>query len=546
MKIFSGFSLVIIFFVLFSLESFSVEKKDIQILNENLPSFMGASNAGKEFYLTFHPCWNDAASPNSSLRIYVSSMYKTTVKLEIPGLGITRTKEIIPNEVIEFPLLVSEGLLYDKGNGADPIPPKPEGVGIKRAIKITSDDPIVCYGMVRFQYTSDGYLAIPVNNWGKHYQVASYADPNTSGTQFLPSYTSIIAAYDNTEVTFKLGGSITAGALLQNNDTLRIGESIKRVLNAGDVWLIPGIGLLNDLTGSQITADKNIGVYSGNFCAYVPTHIAACDYIIEQEIPSDFWGKNYYVPTIYNRKKASIVKIFAKEPNTSISFNNVPLYNITALDGKEGTGYIETRASTDSIPTPVLINSDKEINVVLFNPGQQDDNVSSDPFQMNIVSDAQFQKDITFNTPGIRGGLGFRDNYISIIYKATPEGKIPDDIYYAEINNGQISWIKMNDYSSNPGTPFPYDLPDQNGRKHYCKTIRLPYDGVYKIKANEPFAALGYGFGDYDSYGYPLSGAMIDQTNGDILVPEVKMVDLGNGNYKGLINELGNPDGESF
>jgi hypothetical protein len=72
----------------------------------------------------------------------------------------------------------------------------------------------------------------------------------------------------------------------------------------------------------------------------------------------------------------------------------------------------------------------------------------------------------------------------------------------------------------------------------------LPYDGVYKIKADEPFSAHGYGFSAYDSYGYPLAGAMIDQTSNDNSAPEIKTVDLGNGNYEGQITELGYSDGK--
>jgi hypothetical protein len=519
MKHFPLLSLTIIFFVFLSSNAFSVENSDKEILNENLPLFMGASNAGKVFYMTFVPCWDDPGSPNNSIRIYVSSNYTTKVKLEIPGIGYNKTKDLEANQVIEFQLTSSEALVYTKGNGAYPIPPHPEEVGKGRAIIITADDPIICYGMVRFQYTSDGYLGIPVNNWGKNYQVASYCDPTNNTGQFLPSETSIVAAYDSTKVSFRLGGCESCMVQKENGDTLKMGESITRTLNAGDVWLLSGIGAYNDLTGSQISADKNVGVYSGNFCAYVPTHIAACDYIIEQEVPSDFWGKKYYVPTIINRKNFSVLKIFAREPNTQVFSDSIPMWTITEAGGILGIGHIETRAGTEPTPRPVIISSDKQINVVLYNPGQQDDNVPTDPFQMNIVSDEQFQKCITFNTPGIRGGFGFNDNFLNIIFKATPDGNIPDDMQIAEVNNGQVNWIAMNAYSSNPGEPFKFDKPDENGRKHFSKTIRLPYDGVFMIKADEPFSAHGYGYGNYDSYGYPVAGAMIDQTNGDTPVP---------------------------
>ena len=67
-------------------------------------------------------------------------------------------------------------------------------------------DPVICYGVTRFQYTSDGFLAYPVTSFGKTYTVASYVDPTNNTGQFLPSETGIVGAYDNTKVTFRMGG----------------------------------------------------------------------------------------------------------------------------------------------------------------------------------------------------------------------------------------------------------------------------------------------------------------------------------------------------
>lgn len=536
MKNFSRFSLIFLCFVLVTSNAFSVEKKDINILNENLPDFMGASNAGKEFYLTFHPSWEVSEGTNNFIRIYISSSFKTNVKLEIPGIKIIKNLETIPNGIIEIDLHPQEGQMYSAYENLTP--PLPENVWTGRAIKITADDPIVCYGVLRYQFTADGFLALPVHSWGKNYQVASYTDPTNSKKYFQPSYTSIMAAYDNTEVTFKLGGSTTAGVLLQNYDTLRIGQSIKRVLNTGDVWLIPGIGEYNDLTGSQISADKFIGVISGNFCAYIPTHIAGCDYIIEQENPIEFWGKNYYVPTIFGRINFPIIKMFAKEPKTQVYCDGVPMWTITTPGGYQGVGFIEARAGVEPTPRPVTINSDKAINVVLYNPGQQDDNRSSDPFQMNILPEEQYQKEVSFNTPGITGSFGFRDNYLNIILKSK-DGKIPDDMQIGTIVNDTVQWVKLKDYTSDSLVAFIHDVKDKDGYLHYSKTIKLSIDGVYKLKADKPFGVHGYGFGDYDSYGFQYSNAMIDQTSKDTLAPTISAENLGIGVYKGQVKDRG-------
>jgi hypothetical protein len=96
----------------------------VESFKGDIPKLLNSNNAGTLFWITFHPCWEDPG-PNNSLRIYVSSAVATTVTLEIPGLAIIRQKVTIPNDVIEFPLPVSEGQAYSKGNGGLPIRPQP-------------------------------------------------------------------------------------------------------------------------------------------------------------------------------------------------------------------------------------------------------------------------------------------------------------------------------------------------------------------------------------------------------------------------------------
>lgn len=500
-------------------------EKDLKYIKGNLPHLLESNNAGTLFYISFIPCWEETG-PSNAMRIYISSAVATKVTLEIPGLGLVREQTTIPNDVIQFVLAPQEALPYSKGNGGLPIPPQPEKIWEGRAVILKSDAPIIAYGVTRYQYTSDGYLAYPITSLGKTYQVASYADPTDNRFQFLPSYTSIAAVYDNTKVTFRLGGCESCRVPKEDGDTLKTGEVIRRTLNSGDVWLIPGIGPFNDLTGSKITASKPISVVSGNFCAYIPTDIAACDFIIEQELPENVWGSRYHVTPMFGRQRYGIIKVFAKKPYTQVNFNGVPTLNIITPGGIAQQGYFEYRAGVDvdKSPKPVVVSSNPNnpINVVQYNPGQQDDNVPSDPFQLQLSPTEQYQKEIVFNTPGIKGGFGFFVNYINIVYKATPNGTIPDDFQFAEVRDGSFNWVQLNSYSSNPGTKFVFDSADADGRYYYSKTIKLPYDGVYRLKSNEPFVAYAYGFGDYDSYGFPTSVATADLETPDTLAPYVE------------------------
>ncbi|MCO5250263.1 MAG: T9SS type A sorting domain-containing protein [Candidatus Kapabacteria bacterium] len=516
--------------ILLPLSSLRADESDI----DKLSLLLGASNAGTEFLMTFHPCW-ETQGPNNAIRIYVASLYKTKVTLSIPGFAITIVKETIPNDVIEFTLKPTEAQVYSK---SDFVAPQPSQVWEKRAIIITAEDPIICYGVTRFQYTSDGYMALPINVLGTDYQVASYADPTNNTGQFLPSYTSIVGAYDNTTVNFKLGGFETMRIIKENGDELKAGQSMTKMIHKGDVWLIAGVGQFNDLTGSNVNADKPVAVISGNFCAYIPTHIAACDYIIEQELPIYNWGKSYLVSPIAYRKKPALVKVFAAEANTNFSIDGIPAGKIHTAGGFKDKGYIETRIAMDT-PKPARISSNKAINVVQYNPGQMDDGVESDPFQMQIMPVEQFQTDVIFNTPGIKGGFGFNDNYINIVYLAKADGTIPDDLMFAEAKAEELNWIPVKNISPSQGTPFYGE--EKDGRQYYSKTLKLDHDGVYRMKADEPFAVYAYGYDWYDSYGFPASGRLIDMSSDDSLAPEIDYEMDENGNITGVVRDVTQP-----
>jgi hypothetical protein len=508
-----------------------------------LPSMLGTSNEGTLFYMTFHPTLEEGVVQGSGIRIYISSKYKATVTIEIAGIGVFKQRTTIPNDVIEFYLSPPEAQMYFKVYEF----PRPEGNWQGRAIKISSDAPIVCYGLARFQATSDGYMALPVSSYGKEYQVASA--PNAfggwGGGYELSSFTSIVGAYSNTRVTFTLGGCANCYALKEDGSYLYSGKTITRTLNEGDVWLIPGIDANSDLTGSKIKADKPVAVFSGNQCAQIPTDIKSCDYIIEQELPIFTWGKTYLVSPIFGRKKYSIVKIFAAEPDTEVSINGVPTYTIKTAGGVKDTGFVEVRANTivkgDESIKPVVISGNKPINVVQYNTGAFDDSTDASstpnaPFQMQVLPVEQFSNNIMFNTPGINGQYVFKHNYVNIVYKATAEGQIPDSLMWAEVVNKKLAWVKLSSISDDPGMKFEYDESD--GRYYYSKTIEIPNDGVYGIKADDPFAAYAYGFDFYDSYGFVYAGNFKDLTTDDELAPVVnyKFID---GKFTGSAIDVG-------
>ncbi len=479
--------------------------KDIAV--ESLPKLLGLSNMGREFYFSFIPCWESPAK--NDLKIYISSNVETMVTVEVEGKGYFKQQKTIPNGVIEFTLSPSIGQAYRKTQWE---PSEPDNVWRDAGVHVIADDPIICYGMTRYQYSSDGFLALPVNVLGKEYIVASYNDVSTNVGQYLPSYTAITAVYDKTKVYFTMGGtawSKTAGGLLP-------GQTSSWNLYEGDVLLISSLGQKADLTGSIIKASKPVAVVSGNYCAYVPTSCGCCDVIEEMEIPTNYWGTEYHVSPIVNRLKSSLIRVFAKEAKTKIYRDHVQIGFLRYSGGQQDDGWLEFRA-IEGTPKPVVISGDKPIGVTQYNTGQQDDNVVSDPFQMVLIPIEQYEREMVFNTPGIKGGFGFPYNYVNICYEAVSDS-VPDDLEFAQVTDGSFTWTKIKDMSPSPGSAFNKVM---GGKNYYSKTVSLPGDGVYRIRSNHPLQAYLYGLSLCDSYGFPASAALKDViTKVDTMPPE--------------------------
>ncbi len=462
------------------------------------------NNLGNEFWMSFPPCYEQGGNDNQ-LVLYVSSQVETNVKVEIPGRGVVKTQKTVPNDIIFFSLSPAEGQPFNKSpNQAAPSQDLYTGAGVH----VIADDPVVVYGVTRFQFTSDSFLAIPVNSLGTEYVVSAYADMSAMYPGFnLPSETTITAAYDDTKVFFTLGGN----ALTTTNNGMTEGKTRTYTLNKGDVVAISSVTSEGDVSGSYVRSTKPVAVVSGNQCANVPTIIRWCDYIVEMQQPMHAWSTAYHVPSFATRQHTPYVKVYAKKPGTVVWMDNTQFGIIQkGKGGSEGLGFIH-KPVADGEPTPHVIWSEDPIYVEVFNRGQEADNITSDPFQMTMTPSDQYQKEIVFNTPGV-AQLQFAKNWANIVYELDENGVVPDDLEMAVVSGGEFTWSRIKDtYGSTPGYVFVKEI---DGKKYAMKSIELPDPaGVYKIRADKPIACYINGAQDYDTYGHPASIALRDLEN---------------------------------
>jgi hypothetical protein len=490
---------------------------------------------GTEFWFSFPPNWIQSGNDNSNtLKIYVACEVSVPCTLEIPGLGITQIKMTKAGDVIEFTLRPEEGQPYIRADGRGTALSEEQvyNAGKGRGIHVFAEVPITVSTVSRITYTTDSFIALPVSSLGTEYIVASFKDVTARfPNQHLPSQTVIVAAHDSTVVKFTLGGSPgtkTVGGMVR-------GESKSfYLLKKGDLVMFsngssPDGQAIDpmDLSGSKIESDKPVAVISGNQCAYVPYTVACCcDFMMEMELPTNTWGTKYHVPYFPKRKKNAQMKIFAKNPQTSIyrEGSNTLFHKLTTGGGYEGSGYYEGPVFTDgSAPLkPITYKADGPINITLFNNSQSHDEVSSDPFQLVLTPIEQYQKEIIFNTPGIKGGQGYPENYVALVFEGNMDGSMPDSLDFGTVVNGEIVWESISTKFGPTSEPFAM-WPGDDFR-YFQKNITLPGDGVYRIRSSKPFAAYLYGFGSYDSYGQPTSLITNHISENDQIAPLIAVI----------------------
>lgn len=533
---------------------FSAENPEDNVLSESqLQSFLsGPSNVGTEFWLTIPPAYLEVPNPDNFIRIIVGAAKDANVRLSQEG-GIDMSINVLGGSTNSFDLTPGYGQPYR--HYSKETKGQPAQVWTDKALHIKSDEPVIVYVIIRYSFTSDGYLAIPVDGLGKKYVATNYDAREWVQNGSLPNMLCVVSPSDNTNVKFTLGGGTLAEVKVEINGgrVLTTGESNEFNMNQGDVLVISNVGADETLSGSLIEADKDVAVFSANFCADIPLRARACDYIVEQDLPIETWGLINAIPGFSYRDNPSILRIFAKEKETIVWRNGQEILYFTNGVGQTGglqnEAWVETRIwPIGTVPKSAIYTSDKPIYISLYNPSMQDDGKSSDPFSMIISPVEQYQNEILFSTPSASGGKNFADNFLNIIYESDEDGFVPEDMMFGIIKNDTTTWRPLSQiFGANGEMIYRIgSLGDKDallnskytGKRFAHKEIKLPGEGVYKIKSSSIFTGFSSGVDNFDTYGFPTTG-MFKFNSEDLSQPVVNKIIDCNGNVNGDAFDVG-------
>ncbi|MDF2697900.1 MAG: hypothetical protein K0S65_6283 [Labilithrix sp.] len=161
------------------------------------------------------------------------------------------------------------------------------------AIRLKTTAPVSAYSIYPFggakSFIPSATLLLPVSAWKTGYVVTNPAEKMTRSG--VPAYatTQIVAAEDDTEVVVVGSQHIQAGRDVEGASRgipktyrLRRGEQIQFEQE-------------HELTGTRISANKKIGVWSGHECMDAPTGYCCCDSSQLQLFPVGSLGREYAV-----------------------------------------------------------------------------------------------------------------------------------------------------------------------------------------------------------------------------------------------------------
>lgn len=300
------------------------------------------SSEGKEFWITFQKNFRDYVEDDKtkekrpaeplSLGLTVASRFSGSGRVEGPEGDVLATFRVRPGETEHIAIDTSFQVRSSQEND-------------RRGLHVIADVPISLYGTNHRYQTTDTYLAFPVDALGTSYRAVGYKWLSND----LLSQFAIVGTEMGTEVT------ITPSVVTREGNPA--GRPFTVMLNRGDVFQVfpefdPSSSC--DLTGTLVTSDKSIALFSGHNCAYVPDRAwKACNILAEQLLPTDTWGSTFVVGPFDGRTSA-VVRVVAHLDGTVVSENGFVVAKINAGEFYENQYLVEPEVITASNPVMVM------------------------------------------------------------------------------------------------------------------------------------------------------------------------------------------------
>lgn len=333
-----------------------------------------------------------------------------------------------------------------------------------KAIHVTALSPVAVHVVSESATSADGYLALPTPSLGTKYYVMSYA--SSANSKYSGSEFAVVATQNATTV------SITPAAA---GATKQAGIAFTVLLNSGETYQL--INPTNaDLTGTLVTADKPVAVFSGHRCGEVPLSIGYCDYLVEQLPDVSIWGKTHHTARFTGRANY-MVRVVASLDGTT--FTTTPAGLIGTLNAGQHVDVKMASVGEFIANNPVL--------VAQFMLGYGDDAAGKgDPSMVVVTPVEQGMTDSIFGVHGLAGTTGA---FMNVVTETTG-----------------LASLKLDNAPVNSALFTPV-----GGTSIYSVGTIPVAPGAHTLLGTVPYSALVYDYGIYSnavSYAYPVAAKL--------------------------------------
>ena len=328
--------------------------------------------------------------------------------------------------------------------------------------------------------SSDTFLALKVTNFcAIDLEYIYYGMSVEQGTVSLfSSIVLIVGTVNNTVMKITVPQSVS---ISMGNVTIELNPSREYsfVINKLQTVLIES---LDDLTGTKITTDKQISVFSGHQGGSVPNNlqIGSIDYLVEQIPSAAFWGNKHYIVPLATRQSHTI-KILA-----AYNFTNVTIHcNDTVASFILHEAEFITKILSNQ--NYCAIHSTNSVLVAQLSHGQSDG--SGDPMMTLVPATVQYLNQLDFST--ISSSEDY-NHYVNIIVLA--EYYQPSMIY---LRTGGVN----TSLNSQEWVPIVVN----NITEAYAAQVAISRGGAHITHFNSTalLTAIVHGFTDATGYGHP-------------------------------------------
>jgi trimeric autotransporter adhesin len=440
-----------------------------------------SSNRGTKFWVPYGHHQFFGTDNSQQMVLYLSAEQAARVTVRINGTPFVRTFDIPANTAITTPIIPKTGL-YDARIIA-------EGLS-QRGISIESDTPIVAYAHIYGSAASGASLLLPVGTYGYEYFATGFRQNYAANTY---AWFNLISDRDSTKIEITPANPTLAGRPANVPFTI--------TLMKGEVYQV--LGAINsgsngfDLTGSRVKSVPNnagncypFAMFSGSsrtaiYCSGQNT-AGNGDNIIQQNFPSQAWGKKYLTAPTSNSSAANslhtnIFRVVVRDAATVVRRNGTVL-----------TGIVNNRFYEFDSNTADYIDADQPVMVSQYmassgsNCANSAGNGDPEMFYLSPIEQAIKRVVLFRNTQ-----QNITLNYLTLI--------IPT----AGVTSLTIDGSNTFDYT--------YVHPNLAGYTVVVKRWTAA-QAQARVQSDSAFTAITYGEGSVESYGYN-AGTLVKNLN---------------------------------